>query len=291
MFSKVDSVPCPVHPARGRFWAGLLLAAASLNPAVGTENAEAPVASGNPPWAFNLTLYTWIAGAKGNFSAGPISQSVDASFIDINNKSRRFPLGFMGRLEAHYDRLGFYLDGDYMNLELKPRFNRISQGIDSELGVMDYGAAYRVLGPTAAEVSGMQIKGNPNWLEVYAGGRTIWLDNSVNLNAPLGNPRNGPRSFSTSKSFTSPIIGGRFMVGFSPEWFVLVDGNFGGFGAQNVQFTGAVSGAVGYRTTILDMPASIELGYKALRYNVDKGGPAQTNATLNGPFIGLTGYW
>jgi hypothetical protein len=47
----------------------------------------------------------------------------------------------MGRLEAHYERYGFYLDGNYMNLELKPRFDRISQGINSELGIMDYGVA------------------------------------------------------------------------------------------------------------------------------------------------------
>jgi hypothetical protein len=37
-------------------------------------------------------------------------------------------------------------------------------------------------------------------------------------------------------------------------------------------------------------PIGMPVHPKALRYNVDKGGPMQTNATLNGPFIGLTGY-
>ena len=217
---------------------------------------------------------------------------MDASFIDISNKSRLLPLGFMGRFEAHYDRLGAYLDGNYMDLALKPTFGSISKGIDSQLGVLDYGLAYRVLGPSAAEVPAtLAKKGNPNWLEAYAGARTIWLDNSVDFKTPFGNPLNGPRSFSASKSFTSPVLGARFAVGFSPEWFVLADGAFGGFGMDGVQFTGSLLGIVAYRTTILDLPTSFEVGYKALRYNIDKGGPIQTNATLNGPFVGFTAHW
>lgn len=239
------------------------------------------------PWAFNLTLYTWLAGVNGDFSVGPYSRSVDASFIDISNRSRRFPLGFMGRLEAHYDRLGFYLDGNYVNLQFKPRFVQLSQGIDSELGLMDYGVMYRILGPSAAEMPASLGKRNSNWLAVYAGGRTIWLDNSVELMGPRG----GQISLSASKSFTSPVIGGRFLASLTPHWFVLVDGNVGGFGVQNVSFTGAVSGALGYRTTVFDIPTSFEIGYRVLRYNVDSKGSLQTNATLNGPFVGVTGYW
>ena len=252
--------------------------------------AQAETAYVNP-WAFNLTLYMWLAGVNGNFKAGPISQSVDKNFIDIVDNTRQFPLGFMGRFEAHYERLGFYLDGNYMDLNFKPKFERLSKGVDSELGILDYGMAYRVLGPSAAELPEALGKKNANWLEVYAGGRTIWLDNSVDLKEPFGNPRGGPRSFSASKSFTSPVIGGRFMVGFTPHWFVLVDGNIGGFGAQDVKFTGAVLGALGYRMSLYDIPLSVEAGYKALRYNVDNGGSIETNATLNGPFVGLTGYW
>ena len=44
------------------------------------------------------------------------------------------------------------------------------------------------------------------------------------------------------------------MVGFTPHWFVLVDGNIGGFGVQDVKFTGAVMGALGYRTTFFTFP-------------------------------------
>jgi hypothetical protein len=50
-------------------------------------------------------------------------------------------------------------------------------------------------------------------------------------------------------------------------------------------------GALGYRTIRFDIAMSLEAGYKAWRYNVDKGGVVETNATLNGPFIGMTGFW
>jgi hypothetical protein len=239
------------------------------------------------PWAFNLTQYMWFPGVNGDFSAERASRSVDVSFIDISDESRRFPLGFLGRLEAHYNRLGFYLDGNYMNLQLKPRLDRLSNGLDSEMGLMDYGIAYRILGPSAAEILSSMGKMKTNWLEVYAGGRTLWLDNSIKQAGPLSDQRN----FSASKSFTSPVIGGRFMVSFTPKWFVLVDGNIGGFGAQNVTLTASILGAVGYRTTLFNLPMSVEVGYKALHYNVDKGGSLETRATLNGPFIGLSGYW
>ena len=71
----------------------------------------------------------------------------------------------------------------------------------------------------------------------------------------------------------------------------MADASIGGFGAQNVDFTVSLVGLVGYKTRFFGMPASVEAGYKALRYNVGHGGPVSANSTLNGPFIGLSGYW
>lgn len=254
------------------------------------ENAkdESNRASQISPWGFNLSMYTWLPGIYGNFSAGGHSGSVDVNFIDIVDKSRRIPLGFMGRFEAHYERFGFYLDGNYMDINLRPKFGRISDGVDTELGLMDYGLMYRIFGATAAEIAGMTGRKRPNALEVYAGARALWLGNSVSISGPFGLIGRTP---STNNSYTSPILGLRFMVDFTPNWFVLADGNFGGFGAQQVDFTGGILGTVGYRTTLFDIPSSFEAGYKAVRYRVDKNGPNSASATLDGPFIGMTGHW
>jgi hypothetical protein len=71
----------------------------------------------------------------------------------------------------------------------------------------------------------------------------------------------------------------------------LLDGNVGGFGVDNVNFTGSVLGAVGYRTRLFGVPSTVEAGYKALNIDVDSGGAVAADVTLNGPFVGLTGYW
>ena len=236
------------------------------------------------PWAFNLTLYTWLPGLDGNVSAGPLSESINLSFIDIAGKLSSFPMAFNGHLEAHYDRFGFFLDGNYLGLDFKPRFDRVSEGLSTELGIMDYGASFRLFGSPASEtVAHWDEKSRSNMLDIYAGGRTIWLGNE------LESSRRG--SFSGSKSFTAPIIGGRIIAAFLPKWFLMLDGNVGGFGVDNVNFTGSVLGSVGYRTRLFGVPSSVEAGYKALKVDVGSGGAVAADVTLNGPFVGLTGYW
>lgn len=148
---------------------------------------------------------------------------------------------------------------------------------------MDYGVSYRLFGSPASEaIAHWDEKSRSNILDIYAGGRTIWLGNEVEFK--------GVGSASGSASFSSPVIGGRIVAEFLPKWFVLLDGNVGGFGVDNVNFTGSVLGAVGYRTSLFGVPSSVEAGYKALNLDVDSGAVA-ADVTLNGPFIGLTGYW
>jgi hypothetical protein len=258
---------------------GGLAATFSIHGAEATEEGAV-----KNPWAFNLTLYGWLPGVDGDFSAGRFSKSVDTSFIDIAEELRNFPLAFMGRLEAHYERLGLYVDGNYMDLDFEPRFDQgISKGLSSQLGIMEYGVMYRLFGAPATELVGHWAeKTRSNMLEVYAGGRTIWLGNQIEFR--------GIGKASSSESLTSPLIGGRFTVEFSPEWFVLVDGNGGGFGVEDIDFAGSVMGMVGYRTSLLGVPASLEAGYRALRLDLKKR-LIETNVTMSGPFIGLTGYW
>ncbi|MCX7111269.1 MAG: hypothetical protein NTX45_14310 [Proteobacteria bacterium] len=268
------------------------LAAALFTASVRSEEtSKAPALDkpdGSSPWGFNLTTYLWLPGVDGSFSAGQRTGSVDVNFIDVVGKSRRVPLGFMGRFEAHYDRFAFYLDGNYINLQLKPAFGRVSEGINTELGLMDYGLMYRIFGAKASEIRDYQGKKRPNRLDVYVGARTLWLDNSVSFSGPGGLIQRTP---SSSHSFTSPLIGGRIGFDLTPNWYVMTDFNFGGFGVQSVDFTGSVMGELGYRTTFFNIPTSLEAGYKAVRYQVDRDGPTATSATLNGPFIGLTGNW
>jgi hypothetical protein len=147
---------------------------------------------------------------------------------------------------------------------------------------MEYGASYRLFGPSASErIAQWDEKSRSNTLDIYAGGRTIWLG----LEAEFAGINK-----SSNVSNSVPLVGGRVIVDFSPKWYLTLDGNVGGFGVDNVSFEGSALGSVGYRSTLFDVPASVELGYKALFVNVDD--PRVTaDIKLYGPFMGLTGYW
>jgi hypothetical protein len=256
----------------------ILTAASSVHGAETSEVSAVP-----DPWAFNLTLYMWFPGLDGNFSAGPLGDSFSLSFIDIAEKLSSFPMAFNGHFEAHYERLGFYLDGNYMGMDFEPHFDRISKSSSMELGIMDYGVSYRLFGSPASEaIAHWDEKSRSNILDIYVGGRTLWLGTEVDFK--------GIGSSSGSSSFSVPVIGGRVVAEFLPKWFVLLDGNVGGFGVDNVSFTGSALGALGYRFTMFGVPSSVEAGYKALNVDVDSGAVA-ADMTLNGPFVGLTGYW
>jgi hypothetical protein len=255
------------------------LAMASSAHGAGTEEGDAV----KNPWAFNLNAYLWLPGVDGDFSAGPFNKSSDLSFGDIAGKMRNFPMAFDGHFEAHYERLGFYLDGNYFGMDFRPaRDQGYSKGLSTRMGIMEYGASYRLFGPSASErVAHWSEKSPSNILDIYAGGRTIWLGNEAEF---------GGVSASSNVSITAPLVGGRIIVEFSPKWFAKIDGSVGGFGVDNVKFTGSGLGIVGYRTRLFDVPASVEAGYKVLSVKVDK--PVVTaDIVMHGPFLGLTGYW
>ena len=259
--------------------AAALATASSVHGAGTTEATLSKI----PGLSISMT-YLWLPSVDGNFSAGPFNKSSDFSFGDIAGKLRNFPMAFNGHFEAHYERLGFYLDGNYMGMDFRPVLDQgYSKGLSLRMGIMEYGASYRLFGPSASErVAHWDEKSRSNILDIYAGGRTIWLG----IEAEFG----GIGAVSNNKSVTVPLVGGRIIVEFSPKWFAKMDGSVGGFGVDNVSFTGSALGMVGYRTRLFGVPASVEAGYKALSVKVDKR-ILTADVIMHGPFIGLTGYW
>jgi hypothetical protein len=279
----------PSQPGGARRQAGLwavLLCLQSVHLVAAEEAAGGPTIPDASPWSFHLTGYAWLPGVTGNYQAGPLSRSVDVNFVDIAGKLSSVPLAFMGRFEAHYERFGFYLDGNYMDLDFKDKTGRrgfAEVGLSTQLGLMDYGFMYRLFGPSPNDRSAWTGKSHSNLLDVYVAGRTLWLTNTLD-------PKRVNQQ-SSSVTVTAPLIGGRFGIDINPDWFVMADGNLGGFGADNVNFTGTLQGLVGYRFMMSDVPGSVEMGYRALRIDTEPSSRIQTRTTLNGPFAGLTVYW
>jgi hypothetical protein len=235
------------------------------------------------PWAFDLTVYLWLPSSYGDFTAGPFNKTSDPSFINILEKQRNFPMSFNGHFEAHYERYGLYLDGNYFGLDFEPHFDQgYTKGLSTRLGIMDYGISYRLLGSTASErVSNWNKKSTSLLLDVYVGGRTFWLGNEANI---------GLVYVSMNQSVSAPVIGSRLSYDITPKWYASLDGSVGGFGVDNVNFTGTGLLAFGYRTHLFSLPASVEAGYKVLNVQVNKP-HLNTDITLNGPYIGLKGSW
>jgi hypothetical protein len=151
----------------------LAVALATASSAHGTGTTEGDAVQN--PWALNLSTYLWLPSVYGDFSAGPINKSSDFSFGDIAGKMRNFPMAFNGHFEANYERLGFYLDGNYLGADFRPVLNQVySKGLSLRMGIMEYGASYRLFGPSASErVAHWEEKSRSSSLDIYAGGRTI----------------------------------------------------------------------------------------------------------------------
>ncbi len=234
------------------------------------------------PWSFDLSLYLWLPSINASLSAGPLRASLNETVIDIWNDTKGVPLIGMGRFEAHYDRFGVALDANYFYLDFKPqRIAGADTDITTTLGLLDYTALYRITGEPRGDLSAWAQKSTAPRVDLYAGGRTLWLKNDIDR--PLLNP-------SSKDTLTSPIVGARALFDITPKWMFLIDGNAGGFNVQNVKFTGGAYGLLGYRTTIYNVPTTLMFGYKLLYYNVDSS-KITTTATLHGPVIGLVASW
>src|SRR5262245_24916817 len=95
--------------------AGLLvgLLAAPGAPAIAADDTTgqpAPSTAADPDaWRFRFALYGWAPSVAGNLTARGQTVDVNASFIQILQKSDSL-IGYMGYFEADKGKVGFYLD-------------------------------------------------------------------------------------------------------------------------------------------------------------------------------------
>lgn len=58
-----------------------------------------------------------------------------------------------------------------MQMDFKPGYDRVSSGVSSEKGIMDYGLMYRVFGPSASErVGNWNKQSGSNIIDIYTAG-------------------------------------------------------------------------------------------------------------------------
>ncbi len=236
---------------------------------------QAPDKSVNVPpvppekaWYLTVAAYGWLSAVEGDTGIGPVVASADTSINDLLDD---FEGAAMLYLEAGCDRWSFGLDliwgktGDGSTLKRGPF--RGSVDWEQEQAIITGRIQYAV------------VKNDTTRVDLFAGGRWMYLDVQIDINTNLG----PGRGFGITEDWIDPIVGARVIHDLSDKCFVQLMGDVGGFGA-NSDLTWQALVGLGFKLT---PNVSTVLGYRALGIDYNKDG-FLLDTISHGPIIGLS---
>jgi hypothetical protein len=215
---QVLSSPCPANAADAPSRGNQVVAAA-------------------PGWEIRITPYGWLTSMKGVQTVRGRATSVDASFIDLVEKSDTL-IGLMTDFEARYGRWSFFVDAVRTRVDSGADTIRTkspapgitgsvgaSLGLKVKMAIVEFGATYEV------------ARFNDHALDMLSGGRN-WhqsADLSLDLAGTLdlaGLDITGARARSRSGSvdWGDPVVGARLRCAIAPGHSFSLRGDVGGFG-------------------------------------------------------------
>jgi hypothetical protein len=226
------------------------------------------------PWSFRFVPYGWLTSMKGTQTVRGRSVKVDASFIDILEKSDTL-VALMGDFEARFGRFALLADlvwskvgfegGTVRSRSLAPGITGTvgaSLGLDVQMAILEAGAAYEI------------ARSGPLAIDILGGLRYWYQEADLSLSLAAGVDVSdievvGFRGIARSGSvdWLDPVIGARFRYEVLPGHNLFLRGDVGGFGAGSkfswqaiggYTFDFAIyhgvtfSGVVGYRALFVD---------------------------------------
>jgi hypothetical protein len=256
----------------------------------------APIAAPSG-WTFNFVPYGWLTSMRGTQTVRGRSVKVDASFIDIVEKSDTL-LALMGDFEARFGRFALLADlvwskvgfdgGAVRSRSLAPGISGTvgaSLGLDVEMAILEAGVAYEIArsGPLAIDV---------------LGGLRYWYqeaDVSLGLSAAIdvadlevvgfrGIARSG------SVDWLDPMIGARVRYAVLPGHNLFLRGDIGGFGAGSEFSWQAIAGYSFDFAAYQGVTFSGVVGYRALYVDYAQGEGRRRyefDMLQHGPVLGL----
>jgi hypothetical protein len=276
---------------------GAAVLAADLTPSPPAPVAEAPLAMPSG-WTYRVTPYGWLTALKGTQTVRGRSVKVDASFVDIVEKSDSL-VALMGNVEARNGPFALYGDlvwsmigaerGSVRSRTRAPGVTGTlgtSLNLDIEMAIIEVGAAYEV------------ARSGPLALDILGGARYWYQEADLSFDVTgvvdIGDLSvAGVRAFARSGSvdWIDPVIGARVRYAVAPGHELFLRGDIGGFGAgsdfswqaiggygfdfgtyQGVTF----AGVIGYRTLSVDYAQ----GEGRRRYEFDM--------IQHGPILGIS---
>ncbi|MCB8822702.1 hypothetical protein [Microvirga rosea] len=269
--------------------------AADLGPAPSPIVEPLPVP---PAWSFRFVPYGWLTSLNGTQTVRGRSVKVDASFVDIVEKSDTL-VALMGDLEARngpfallgnvvWSKIGAE-GGNVRSRALAPGVAGTlgtSLGVDITMAIAEVGVAYEVarFGSLAFDV---------------LGGARYWhqradLSLAVAATVDVGDLEiAGGRALARSGSvdWLDPIVGARLRYTVAPGHEIILRGDIGGFGVGS-DFSWQAIGAYGFELgSYQGITFSGVIGYRALYVDYVQGEGRQRyefDMLQHGPVIGLS---
>jgi hypothetical protein len=269
--------------------------AADLAPSAPPPGNTAPLM---PEWSFRFVPYGWLISMNGTQTVRGRSVKVDASFIDVVEKSDTL-VPFMGDFEARRGPFSIFADlvwlkvgfdgGTVRSRSLAPGVTGIlgaSLGLDVETAILEGGATYEVArwGALAVDV---------------LGGVRYWhqkADLSLGLGAALDTGDLEVIGFraiarSCSVDWVDPLIGARLRYAVAPGHDLFLRGDIGGFGAGSQFSWQAIAGYSFDFAAYQGVTFSGVVGYRALYVDYSKGEGRQRyefDMLQHGPVLGIS---
>lgn len=269
--------------------AGLFVGASSASaqsgdPApAGAAQEPSPLLQDAPkPWRLELSAWMWLTAMNGTTGVRGTEIDVDATFGDIVDGSDSI-FAISGRLEFGYERWGGFVDAMYSDLGFEAESGPLGIAdvdINFKQMIVDFGVMYRI-GDWEPGGQGAMSQRRLT-LDLYAGGRYTDIDGEYRFaNAP---------DISGSESWLDPIVGAKVVAPISEHWYLLVNGDIGGFGVES-DFTWSATGLVGYDFRMFDVQSSFLFGYRAIGWDYESGSGTDRvvwDVIQHGLLLGLT---
>ena len=265
------------HVVRSGVCVGFL-AAAGLVQAADLPSASAPPSLSPAPvftsWEFSVSGYIWASALKGTLATVPPLPPVDID-MTIGDVFSNLGGALMGAFDAKYGR--FILFNDLMYTRLLPDVSRAKGPLAVAVDV----DAYSLIGLAAGGYR--VVDGQQFTLDLLAGVRGFYMDNTITVRATLGPFVRGQR-FANTQTWVDAVAGMRMRYQFDDRWFVNMIAFAGGGGSK---YQWDVYSGAGYA---FNRNWTAFAGYRAFKVDYRNGGFVY-DVLQYGPLAGIQYRW
>jgi hypothetical protein len=247
---------------------GMVLTAVLLATLLVVPSAFA-AGGGDDGWKFDLApFYLWAVTLDGDVGVGPVDQSLEADFGQIWENLEAV---VTAHFEARKGSWGGIIDFSYMNLTPGDTLpNGVTVGVDLTNSMVELDGFY-------------SIAKDAHTFDIIAGLR--WTEQKTDISITPPGVTGGVKA-----DWWDPIVGARWIWGFTPKWQLTARGDIGGFGVGS-DFTWNASALVVWQPW---KHVALAAGYRALDQDYEDGEGLDRykwDATMSGPIAGIDFRW